>query len=499
MLYDLLSLLKSTSPYLSIPTLGGAAAFAASELRQDLRARVDETASAHGSARWATFNHLRRAGLLGNDGLVLGRWPGRLISPLLRVATDRHLLTIAPTRSGKGVSAVIPNLLTYPGSALVIDPKGENAKATALRRAAMGQEVHILDPWGITHLPASALNPLDPLDGNSADVAEDVMLIADALVPAKGASGLDPFWDTEAKALIGGLLLHILAREPPARRTLPRLRQLLTLDPAAFAALLDDMAGNGAIGGLVARAANRIKQKPDKERASVLSAAQAHTHFLDSPRMADVLSRSDFDLADLKRRAMTIYLVLPSSRLTSYARWLRLLVSLALAELSGLAGRPAHPVLFLLDEFAALGRLDMIETALGLLAGYGVQLWPIVQDLSQLRDLYRERWSSFIANAGVIQVFGVNDPATAETVSRMLGARTASVRSESHNARRQGKDSGVNYSTVARPLLYAAEVARLPETDELLFVNGLPPIRARKLVYYKDRRFRDLVAHPEGA
>ena len=499
MLYDILSLLKSTSPYLSVPAIGSAAAYATSELRNVSLARADETASAHGSARWAALRDLRRAGLLGDDGLVLGRWPGKVASPLLRVKTDRHLLTVAPTRSGKGVGTVIPNLLTYPGSALVVDPKGENARATALRRAAMGQEVHVLDGWGVSGLPTSAFNPLDMLDPTSPDLLDETTLIATTLVQGKGGSEIDRYFDTEATALIAGFLLYIMVCEPPGLRTLLRLRRLLTLDPDALAALLAHMAESDSAAGLVARTANRLRQKPEKERASILSTAQSHTHFLDSPRMAALLGHSDFDPADLKRRAMTLYLVLPSNRLAAYSRWLRLMVGLLIATLSGLPEQPPHPVLFLLDEFAALGRLEVIEVALGLMAGHGIQLWPIIQDLSQLRELYRERWSSFIANAGVVQVFGVNDPATAELVSRMLGARTVAVRSEQRQSRRQSEDSGVSYSTAARPLLYPAEVSALPDGDELLFVTGLPPIRARKLVYYQDRAFRDLAVPAEGA
>ncbi|MCW2247853.1 type IV secretion system protein VirD4 [Azospirillum fermentarium] len=489
---DALSWMEGLSPASAALGIAATAAIG-SELWTCLAPHRDETATAHGSARWANLHDLRRAGAFGRDGLILGRWPSPLYPRLLRIKTDKHLLTVAPSRAGKGVSAIIPNLLTYPGSVLVIDPKGENASATAARRAAMGQDVHILDPWGITGQPTAAFNPFDLLDGTSPDLAEDATLIAEALVPQGGASGLDPYWETEAKALIAGLILYIVTSEPPELHNLARLRALLTLDAADFAILLGFMTTSEAAGGLVARAANRLRQKPDRERASVISSAQAHTHFLDSPRMGAVLAGSSFHPADLKHRPTTVYLVLPSPRIATHARWLRLLVSLTLATLADTPQRPDNPVLFILDEFAALGRLPMIETAIGLMAGYGVQLWPVIQDLSQLRALYGERWQSFIANAGAVQAFGVNDPLTADTLSRLLGTRGATVRSDQRKADRTMK-GGESYSTIARPLLYPAEIRNLPPADELLFIAGLPPMRARKVSYLRDKAFAAMAA-----
>ena len=156
----------------------------------------------------------------------------------------------------------------------------------------------------------------------------------------------------------------------------------------------------------------------------MLSSAQRHTHFLDSPRMTAVMGRSDFPFAALKERTATVFLVLPPDRISTYSRWLRLMVAQALGELARSAARPSAPVLFLLDEFAALGRLEPVEQAMGLMAGYGVQLWPILQDLHQLRGTYDARAGTFLSNAGLVQVFNVNDTDTAEWVSRALGEMT---------------------------------------------------------------------------
>lgn len=442
-----------------------------------------ESASAYGEAKWADIRILEKAGLFGDDGLLLGRLGRRLITH----RTDRHLLTLAPNRSGKGISSIIPNLLTWPGSVMVIDPKGENAVVTARRRRELGQAVHVLDPWGITGLARSKFNPLLWLDLRGADLVEDAALLADGLVMASGPNG-DEFWATEARAMIAGLIMHIATCEPPETRTLAMLRRLLTMGSEGFDWLLGDMASSSAAFGLPARTANRLKQKSERERSGVISTAQAETHFLDSPRMTEVMAGSDFDLGQLKRGAMSVYLVLPADRLATHGRWLRLMIALAIAALTRDRAPPVHPVLLVLDEFAALGRLQAIETAMGLLAGYGVQLWPILQDLSQLEDLYPKRWRSFLANAGVVQAFGVNDAGTAEYLSSLLGTRTVTIRQQGR-ANDAGRGGSESYGPAARPLLMPHEILRLPARRQLVLIQGQAPILADKLRYFADPEF----------
>jgi len=446
-----------------------------------------ETGSAFGAASWATKRKLERAGLFGPEGVALGRFAGKL----LRVKSDRHLLTVAPNRAGKGVSSIIPNLLTWPGSMVVVDPKGENAVVTARRRRDMGQLVHVLDPWGVSGLPRSRFNPLLWLEPFGEGLAEDAALIADSLVASEG-EGEARFWLNEARALIAGLIMHVATVETPQHRHLGRVRELLTEGEDSFSALLNEMAGNNAASGLVARAARRLMQKSRRERSSVISTAQAETHFLDTQAMANVLAASDFDLQSLKQGRMTVYLVLPADRLATHGRWLRLMVGLCLAELTRKCRPPAHSVLFLLDEFAALGRLQAIETAMGLLAGYGVQLWPVLQDFSQLQDLYPRRWRSFLANAGVVQAFGVNDMGTAEYLSSLLGTRTVTVRQRSRNAASGAHGGAESYGPAARPLLMPHEIMQLPAYQQLVLLQGQAPILADKIRYYAEPEFAGL-------
>ena len=409
----------------------------------------DMDGETHGSARFATDKEtaaLARA----DSGLLIGR-DGKT-GKLLRYDGPAHLLTMAPTRTGKGVGTIIPNLLTADRSVICIDPKGENAKIAGRARQQFGP-VHVLDPFGVTGQPSAAFNPLEGLDPAGLDVAEDASTLADALVFDEPGMAGEAHWNEEAKALIAGLILHIAASEPRDRRNLATLREALTLAPEAFAALLKDMQASTAAGGLIARAANRHLGKSDREAAGVLSAAQRHTHFLDSPRMVAVLGRSDFRFADLKHRNASVFLVLPPDRLATYSRWLRLLVAQSLTDMARDPAKPAVPVLYLLDEFAALGHLAPVERAMGLMAGYGVQLWPILQDVHQLRATYGQRAGTFLSNAGVLQVFGVNDHDSARLVSDLLGQETVVFQTMSRAL--DSDKSGLSYGEqhTARPLL----------------------------------------------
>ena len=445
----------------------------------------DTQADTHGSARFATRRETKHM-VRSPDGLLIGR--DIKTGKPLRYDGPAHLLTMAPTRTGKGVGTIIPNLLTANRSVVCIDPKGENAKITGRARNRFGQ-VHVLDPFGVTGIPSSAFNPFAMLDPDSLDVAEEAASLAEALVYDLPGEAGEAHWNEEAKALIAGIILYIAAVEPPARRTLSTLREHLTTAPDTFAALLARMQGTAAAGGLVARAANRHLGKADREAAGVLSAAQRHTHFLDSPRMTAVLCRSDFAFGDLKSRIATVFLVLPPDRLGTYARWLRLMVTQSLQDMARTPGKPVAPVLYLLDEFAALGRLEPVERAMGLMAGYGVQLWPILQDIHQLRATYGQRAGTFLSNAGVLQVFGVNDHDSARLVSDLLGQETVVFQTMSQAL--DSEKSGLSFSDqhTGRSLLTPDEVRVLPQNRELLFLAGLRPIIAAKLRYYDDPEF----------
>jgi type IV secretion system protein VirD4 len=463
--------------------------------RLDTLFRKDRSDS-HGSARFAS--KAERKAFQSEDGLLIGR--DIETGKLMRYDGPAHLLTLAPTRAGKGVGTVIPNLLTVPRSVLVIDPKGENAKIAGEARKRFGA-VHILDPFGVTGLPASAYNPLGQLSPESLDLGEDAASLAEALVMDPPGQQSDAHWNEEAKALLSGLITFAVAHEDQDRKTLATVREYLTLPPEKFHALLELMQDSTAAGGLIARAGNRSLGKSDREASSVMSSAQRHTHFLDSPRIAAATARSDFQFSALRHDLTSIFLVLPPNRLDAYSRWLRLLVAQALQEIArdaeaAQAGsvRLKQPALFLLDEFAALGCLEAVERAMGLMAGYGLQLWPILQDMSQLRDLYGARANTFVANAGVLQTFGVNDFETAKWLSQSMGKETIGYQTESH---RPGDIATTTQHITARDLMTPDEIMQIDPSVQLLRVQGKPVIIARKLRYFADREFDGLYRSPD--
>ena len=362
-------------------------------------------------------------------------------------------------------------------------------------------------------MPSAAYNPLDRLAPDSLDLGEDAASRTEALVMDPPGQVTEAHWNEEAKAILGGLIMFCVCHEDRDRRCLATVREYLTLPPEKLRALLELMQDSDAAGGLIARAANRFLGKADREAASVLSNAQRHTHFLDSPRIAKVTSRSDFHFSDLRHRVTSVFLVLPPNRVDAYSRWLRLLVSQALQDIArdaeasqkpswaspalseaptatvSATGRLKAPTLFLLDEFAALGRLEAVERAMGLMAGYGLQLWPILQDMSQLRDLYGERAGTFIANAGVQQVFGVNDFETAKWLSQMIGQETTGYQTDSY---KPGDNPSFSNNLTGRDLLTPDEIMQMPPELQLLRVQGQPSALAQKLRYFADPEFKGL-------
>ncbi len=230
-----------------------------------------------------------------------------------------------------------------------------------------------------------------------------------------------------------------------------------------------------------------------------MSTANGNTHFLDSPSLRSCLEKSTFDFANLKSddNPITVYLVIPADRLETHGRWLRLIVSIAIDAMSRTEGKPKTPALFLLDEFAALGRLVTIERAFGLMAGFGMRIWAIVQDLSQPQDLYKNRWQTFIANAGILQVFGTSDLNTAEYISRTLGQTTIEQISQGTADKRNGgmfsagnpNYRNMNDRTFGRALMTPDEIMKMPLHDQLILPSGTNPIYCEKRPYWDNARY----------
>ncbi len=456
----------------------------------------DESES-HGTAFWGTMSNAADAGMLNKQGepggLALGRFDAGLslqYDPKLR--TRRHVLTCAPTRSGKGVGCVIPHLLDYPGSVFCVDIKGENAAVTAKRRAAMGQKVSVIDPFGVTGLPSRSVNWIDWLDVRSPECVSEAAALAEMLV-VRG-SGEDSFWDDSAQTLLQGLLLHV-ASLPESERHPGRLREILTLSEDELKATLEFLSQDTDTAfGIVARTARTTLQKADKERSGVFSTAQRHTAFLDDPRIVENSRRSEVDFGTLKTELTTVYLVMPPDKLRSQSRYVRAIVYLALRGVMRVRGQPKLPVTFLLDEFPQLGRMNAVEDAISLVAGYGAWLWLFVQDLSQLKSVYM-KWETFVANT-TLQAFGTQDQFTARYLSEAVGAETITVASENSSksapdaiGKTGSKSQGTTAAHHGRLLLMPDEIRRQKNDKVIVLEQGQPPYLLQRLDYRTDKEF----------
>ncbi len=441
--------------------------------------------------------------------ILLGTLDGHLIG----LEDDRHMITVAGSRSGKGVSMIIPNLIFYRGSMLVIDPKGELASITARRRAeGLKQKVYVLDPFERTTDRVkpwkASFNPMTMLTLENKNIVEDAGLIADALVVPSGG---DVHWDESAKHFIEGVILHVATCPAyEGKRNLITVREVVMKGARVtqggqteegMDGLNIEMMGNEALGGIIGAAAIDLFEKPPNEMGSVLSSVRRHTGFLGFPAMKSVLEHHDFDLTDMKsaKEGVTIYLCLPAGRMGTCNRWLRLFVNLALEAMEREQTKPSVPVLLCLDEFATLGRMEQVEVAAGQIAGFGCKLWPILQDLGQLQSLYKDRWQTFMGNAGILQCFGNNDVQTLEYISRRLGKTTMIVKRTNeltHQERMQGA-TGKSEGPEVHDLITAEEVGRFFARDDrhkrqLIMRPGKDPMVLSRAVYYQDAVFKGL-------
>jgi type IV secretory pathway TraG/TraD family ATPase VirD4 len=445
----------------------------------------------HGTAHFGTARDAARhlAPAAPEDAFVLGVLRDARRGADRRFRQDGHVLTCAPTGAGKGIGAVIPNLLEYPGSAFVLDFKGEIHAVTASARRALGHDVILIDPFGVAGAPTHTLNWLDTLNLENPDVISRAAGLADMLVIVDGAPG-DSHWNDTARELLRGLLVHV-AGLPGERRSMAELRRIVTAPEDDLAATLAEMMADPGRGhGVPARTAAAHLNRPERERGSVLSSVVRHTAWLDDPRLCSALGRSDFSFGDLKRRKMTVYLAIPPDRLRVCLGFVRGFIGLALDGVIDSPARPAHRVAFYLDEFGQLGRMDRLADSITLLRGYGAQLWVFVQDLSQLKAVY-PRWQSFLANTSQ-QFFGTADYDTARYLSGALGQQTIRFQTEGSSESDSGIGKPGSTSTSigehfqGRPLLTPDEIMRLGPAKAIVLIAGEPPWLLDRVNYLTD-------------
>ena len=462
------------------------------------RAREAKNVATYGSARWATAGEALHAGLIGRDGVVLGK----LGADYLRHEGPEHVLCFAPTRSGKGVGLVVPTLLTWPGSSIVHDIKGENWDLTSGFRSRHGR-VLLFDP---TNAASAAYNPLLEVRRGEWEV-RDVQNIADVLVDPEGALERRNHWEKTSHALLVGAILHVLYAGED--KTLAGVAAFLSdpkqpIETTLRAMMTTAHLGEAGVHPVIASAARELLNKSENERSGVLSTAMSFLGLYRDPVVAQVTRRCDWRIRDLveDERPTTLYLVVPPSDISRTKPLVRLVlnqIGRRLTEELHAKGR-RHRLLLMLDEFPALGRLDFFESALAFMAGYGLKSFLIAQSLNQIEKAYGPN-NAILDNCHVRVCFATNDERTAKRVSDALGTATEIRDARNYAGHRLSPWLGhlmVSRQETARPLLTPGEVMQLPASDELVLVSGCPPIRARKARYYEDGQLTErLLPAPE--
>jgi len=464
-----------------------------------------------------------------------------------------HQITVAPTRTGKGTSHIVPNLLHWPNSVLVLDIKGENYAITARRRIEMGQRVVVFAPF---MTDTDSWNPIesiqvDPKTPNAQSIEEENVSYLTKLLMTEHPQARDPYWNSAAFSVIEAFVLFVattrlvdIAEGPrPKERNLGEVYRLLTQNQNDFQATLDEM-GTPTERRIVRQQANVLKRMMLSERqfTSVITTAIDHLKVWNAGRVRAVTTKNSFSFESLRDGNTSLYLIIPPEMLQVYRPVVRAFVGWALRELRLSFKMAQHegepPVLFMLDEFPSLGRMEPLQDGLTYLAGYGIRLWLFAQNLDQLKEHYPNNWQTFIANCTIRSFFGVSDFETAKLISEMVGKATVEHRTlgesfsktegtgyssstssgnssnwgssssdnkTSTSSYSHGSNSGSSTTTssntsrslslsssvtnVARSLINPDEVMRLLPNEQIIFFQGLPPLKALKLPYYEHEKW----------
>lgn len=402
---------------------------------------------------------------------------------------NRHLCSIGPTRSGKGATVIIQALLRVEHSVVVIDPKGQNAAVTVEQRRQLGQEVFVLNPFGLHsgppwHLPRHRYNPLAAFDISSPNIVADVGALSQALIVTQGR---EPYFDDTARDLVTALMLFLISTLGK-KATLGTMRKML----ADIAARNKDgaahlVAMSKSPHRFISQPIGRFSDSEARDISSAINTAITQTAFLDDPALTDpvrgTLSGSDFELAQLKERPTSVFLILPGRLMDSYSRFLRLIITSAIDQITATPG--GYPVLMILDEFARLQNLPAISGAFGFAAGFNLQLWPFLQDLAQLENVYGKEWSSILANCGMTQFFTPSDLHTADYIQRRGGMFTGKSRSKSFGGLWKAPQ-GESHSDHRQALLPIEQTMSLPQDESIAFIAGThAPFRTGRTPYWR--------------
>lgn len=450
----------------------------------------DQPPTTFGSARWMTFWEAYGRKLLRPGGFLAGDWEG--LCPVW--LPFQHAITFGPTGSGKGTTAIIPNLLSQ-DHVFLVDPGGENTAVVIDDWRARGLSVHVINPFGLLTdaphaLPQHRFNPLALLRTDSDALTADSKLIAEMLITRSGnEAGSAKFFIDATESLLRALIVHIVTALPEADRHLGTLSDFLNADAKGWEALLKAMKANTAASGLVTREANKLERREHQapeEFSAIMSTAQEALSWIDDPLMREALSENEVTFDALKGHApfgtgAAIAVVLPIEYLGSHSALTRLALSCAVLTLRRAPVAQSAP-LFILDEAATLGRVGPLTEWLATMRRYGARFWPIFQDVAQLKALYRDTWSVFFANCDIRQFLGVADLTTAQIVRDMLG--TATINTTTVNG-----DGKTSVSQAQRALMTVDELLQMPGNLQIVFYRNLAPMPLVKTAYWRRPEF----------
>lgn len=411
---------------------------------------------------------------------------------------EHHTLIVARTRTGKGTRVIVPTLLRYGGSAIVIDPKGENAAITARARlGAFASAVHVINPWGELAdtfrergLAPATFNPLDVLVRDDPNAVAVAQALAGAVCPSPPGDK-DRFWTGSAANVLTAVLLWI-TDQPGEQKTLARAREIVSLSRKDFTdRFLVPMAASSAFGGAIREMVSPYLDLAQETYSGIMSNLSEATKFLSDPQVKAATATSTFDMADLIREAVTVYLVIPPDRIDTQRTWLRLMTTAAMHTFKRypLGGRPPHRCMILMDEFPALGRIEDLPRDIATMSGYGIDFTLIVQGLDQLKDLYSAAAGTILSNCAYKWFCNVNDLESANYLSETLGKVT--VQTVGHGEGQNfgpgggGQSENVNYGETGRPLLMPDEVLALGRDVAIVLNPTDRPHYVRPVDYWR--------------
>jgi type IV secretion system protein VirD4 len=449
-----------------------------------------------GDARFATRREVAKAGLYGDKGIIVGQHGGKY----LMFDGMQHVIITAPTRSGKGVSFVIPNLLTWPDSTVVLDIKQENWDLTSGYRAKRGQACFLFNPTAKDYR-SHRWNPLGYISDDANFRIDDVQKIAGMLFPDK--EGTDLIWTATPRSLFMGIVL-MLAETPDKPVTLGQvLRETLVDGDGSkyFASLINDraQASNPFSSACVRGLNSYVSISSENTRSGVIAGFRSSLELWNNPLVDAATSANDFDLREIRKKRMSIYIGVTPDNLKRVRPLLNLflqqLVDLNTQELPSQNKAIRYTCALFLDEFTAIGKMPVLSDGISFIAGYLLRMAPIIQSPSQVDDTYgKESAKTFMVNHALRIVFPpkATETEVAKDISEWLGYQT--VKGTSHS-RGSGwftkKQKSESTSDQRRALMLPQEITSMKGTDELVVTENLAPVLAKKVVYYADPVFMD--------